>query len=173
MKFKTFRALAITGAVLLGVGASVAGYSACNKGEKEATASATAKDAEGPKSAQGPAPAKTAAPAATTGAPTQAPAAGNLRPMDRKVLDRVAQGIASDKVKDAIKGESYKVNLYKEADGKRRVKIDLDRDDKWDEKWTFEDDSGQEKVKRQVASKDDENYNQEYRLEAGSWVVKN
>jgi hypothetical protein len=172
MKFKTFRALAISGVVLLGVGGSIAGYSACNKGEKEASASATAKAAEGPKSAQAAAPDKTAAPAAT-GAPTQAPASGNLRPMDRKVLDRVAQGIASDKVKDAIKGESYKVNLYKEADGKRRVKIDLDRDDKWDEKWTFEDDSGQEKVKRQVASKDDDNYDQEYRLEAGSWVVKN
>jgi hypothetical protein len=168
MKFKTFRALAITGALLLGVGGSVAGYSACSKSDN-AVASATAKATEAPKPATAQPPTQTAAPAATT----QAPPSGNLRPMDRKILDRVAQGIASDKVKDAVKGESYKVNLYKEADGKRRLKIDLDRDEKWDEKWTFEDASGQEKVKRQVASKDDENYDQEYRLEAGSWVVKN
>lgn len=94
----------------------------------------------------------------------------SLRPNDLKVLDLARQGIAGDKVKDALRGE-WKVNLYRDAGqaGVNRLKIDLDRDEKWDEKWTF---SGSE-VKRQVAPGDDENYTLEYLLGDGAWIDPN
>ena len=90
--------------------------------------------------------------------------------MDEAILMRVAQGIAGDKEKDATAGKPYKVSLYKDAGQAKinRAKVDLDRDEKWDEKWTFE---GLE-VKRQVAPADDEVYTEEYRLRGGAWVKK-
>jgi hypothetical protein len=90
--------------------------------------------------------------------------------MDREILDRVAQGISGEKEKDVTAGKPYKVSLFKDAGQARvnRAKIDLDRDEKWDEKWTFEG----EEVKRQVAPDDDEVYKLELRLRAGAWVPK-
>jgi hypothetical protein len=94
--------------------------------------------------------------------------------MDREILDRVAQGISGDKAKDAVRGRPWKVNLYRDAGQSRvnRLKIDLDRDEKWDEKWTFTTDGGKDVVKRQVAPNDDEAYTLEYRLEGESWQKK-
>jgi hypothetical protein len=92
--------------------------------------------------------------------------------MEKQILARFAEGMEDDKVKDAFKGERYKVNLSRDPDGKLRAKVDLDRDEKWDEKWTFERVQGQDKVKRQISSRDDETYDQELRLDAGKWVKK-
>jgi hypothetical protein len=168
MKFKTFRAIAVSGLVAFGGGAVVLAYMACDRGgegenakpEPRLTAGATRAPSKG-----GDAPAAPAAPAAP-GDPLA------FRPMDAKILDRVAAGIQGDKVKDAFPGETYKVNLYKDPDGKRRAKVDLDRDEKWDEKWDFEAESGQEVVKRHVATGDDERYDVELRLRGGAWVKK-
>ena len=73
-------------------------------------------------------------------------------------------------VKDAIKGKPYKVNLYSD-DGTHftRVKLDLDRDDKWDESWTFDADGG---IERKVAPADDENYSETWLLDHGAWKKK-
>ena len=103
-----------------------------------------------------------AAPAATSG--------DALRPMDDEVLALARAGISGDRVKDATAGKPYKVSLYRDAGqtGVNRLKIDLDRDDKWDEKWSIEG----ETVKRQVAPADDEKYSEEYRLRGGAWVRK-
>jgi hypothetical protein len=127
---------------------------------------------------------KGGAPASTPATPTApepaapAPAAlasgaTPLRAIDQQVLARVSQDITGDKVKDAIPGTA-KVNLYKDAGQAKvnRLKIDLDRDEKWDEKWDFEVEGGEQKVKRHVAPADDEQYTEEYRLEGGAWKRK-
>lgn len=97
-----------------------------------------------------------------------------LRDMDSQILARVQKNIAGDKVKDAVPTARWKVNLYKDAGhaSVNRLKIDLDRDDKWDEKWTFVREADREEVKRQVAPADDEQYTLEFRLRHGAWAPK-
>jgi hypothetical protein len=78
------------------------------------------------------------------------------------------KSLGSDKIKDATKGRPYKVNLYQDA-GKstmNRAKVDLDRDDKWDEKWTFDGDA----ITRQVAPNDDDNYTETYMWDGNAWA---
>lgn len=86
-----------------------------------------------------------------------------LRPMDAEILAAADANISGDKAKDAIKGHAWKANLYKDAGESRvnRVKVDLDRDDKWDEKWTWKNGG----VTREVASKDDEAYDRMFSLD--------
>lgn len=114
--------------------------------------------------------------AAVDTAPAPGPAAVGpegrqpLRELDTLILQRVAQGIGGKKEKDAFRDSSAKVNLYQDQGqaSVNRAKVDLDRDDKWDEKWTLSGD----KVKRQVAPGDDGDFAVEYRLRAGAWVLK-
>lgn len=111
---------------------------------------------------------------ATAVAPTISAAADGsaipVLPMHTRILERARQPISGDKVKDAFNTEAWKVNLYQDAGDTKpnRLKLDLDRDNKWDEKWTFEGDE----VKRQIAPADDEIYTEEWRLRAGAWVRK-
>ena len=80
-----------------------------------------------------------------------------LLPNRRAVDKAVASYIGKDKKKDVTRGKPYKVNVYQD-DGHsmaNRAKLDLDRDDRWNEKWTFRDDGT---VQRQVAPDDDEAY---------------
>jgi hypothetical protein len=110
-----------------------------------------------------------AASAAPAPPPAPAPAAGvALRPMDTEILEKARAGISGERVKDATAGRPYKVSLYRDAGaaGVNRLKVDLDRDDRWDEKWTLEGDE----VKRQVSPADDEKYTEEYRLRGGAWA---
>jgi hypothetical protein len=83
-----------------------------------------------------------------------------------------SQSATTDKVKDAFPGESFKVNVYRDDNGPNwtRLKIDLDRDGKDDEKWELKD--GQP-AKRRVATRDDEQYDREYRWRSAQWVEKN
>ena len=121
--------------------------------------------------ASGASAASTAEPAPTTAAASAMPVGeGALRSMDERILEKARQPIRGDKIKDAFPSERWKVNIYQDAGHARpnRLKIDFDRDEKWDEKWTF---AGEE-VKRQVAPDDDEVYSEEYRLRAGAWVRK-
>ncbi len=91
--------------------------------------------------------------------------AASSRPWDSLILGRKGQNLGSDKIKDASKGAPYKVNLYQDADSPvmNRAKVDYDRDEKWDEKWTFAPDGS---VEREVAPADDENYTE-------SWIYRN
>ena len=75
--------------------------------------------------------------------------------------------LTSDKAKDVTKGHAYKVNLYQDAGESQvnRAKVDRDRDDKWDEKWTFE----PGRIVREVAPADDEQYTQKLIFEGGRW----
>jgi hypothetical protein len=163
MRFKTFRNLIIGGLAVAGVGGIVAVSTCCKKEEKGEVAK----------------PAVTVAPLATptaakpTSTPTPAAATDEtaLRPMDQQIIDYVAKPATTDKVKDAFPTQSWKANIYREGSASKfnRVKIDLNRNEKWDEKWTLEDDGT---IKRQVAPADDEKYTVEYRLQAGKWSKK-
>lgn len=98
----------------------------------------------------------------------EAPPADGLRDVDRVVFGYQGQNLGSSKKKDVTKGRPYKVNVYQD-DGHtsaNRAKIDLDRDDQWDEKWTFSD-SG---VQRKIAPADDENYTEVVLFVGGEWV---
>ncbi len=53
-----------------------------------------------------------------------------------------------------------------------RLKVDLDRDERWDESWTIEPDGADLKVKRQVSPTDDGTYTVELRLQHGRWIPK-
>jgi len=74
------------------------------------------------------------------------------------------------KIKDASEGRPFKINIYSDGGSRlERAKVDLDRDDRWDEKWSFGADGS---VLRQVAPADDENYSEIFLLEAGArWVA--
>ncbi|MDQ3816907.1 MAG: hypothetical protein M3362_04330 [Acidobacteriota bacterium] len=76
-----------------------------------------------------------------------------------------------DKIKDAFPRESYKVNIYRDAGSTTwsRVKIDYNRNERWDERWELEDGRP---VKKQISSADNEVYDQEYRWQGGQWVRK-
>lgn len=100
-------------------------------------------------------------------APAPAVAAG-ARDVDALVLGYQGKDLGSDKAKDVTGGRTpYKVNVYQDAGHPtaNRAKIDLDRDEKWDEKVTFEDG----KITRQVAPADDENYSQTFHWIDGTW----
>lgn len=93
-----------------------------------------------------------------------------LRPMDKALLDKVHEPLRADQQRDAFPQQAYRVNVYQEAGHTtpNRLEVDLNRNEKWDERWTIEGAA----VKRQVAPADDENFTREYVLENGSWVPK-
>lgn len=94
-----------------------------------------------------------------------------LRPMDDELLRLAGSRFPGDKVKDAVPGRSYKINLYVEGGRVVRAKVDLNRNEKWDEKWSFEIEGGAPVVKRQVSPTDDDSsYPLKYRILNGAWV---
>lgn len=191
MKYKTFRNSVLTGAVALVIGGpiylyysgsakvDVDGESAMPEPEVAAAAATTT-----PSPAGDPAAGLNAAPPPSPGAPgTQAAqasqasqtsgATSELRDLDRQVLKLSETSITGDKVKDALKSVPFKVNLYSDEPSGRvsRLKIDLNRNEKWDEKWSFETLDGRRLVKRQVSPADDDtNYPEKYRLSNDRWV---
>ncbi len=103
------------------------------------------------------------APSASGGPPSE------LRQVDELMLSLLSRPVQK-KIKDASKGRPFKINLYSDGGARfERAKVDLDRDDRWDEKWTFGADGA---VSRTVSPGDDENYSESYALEAGvRWVA--
>ena len=82
-----------------------------------------------------------------------------------------ARGFAGDRLKDVFPQADYKVNVAKDKGG-FRIKLDLNRDGHWDEKWTTSGKGDDAEVKRQVAPADDERYSESYRLDEGAWRKK-
>lgn len=103
-----------------------------------------------------------------TATATNSTNANGLRPVDQKILSQLSASVSGDKIKDAFSKESYKVNFYRENGEATwsRLKVDLNRNEKWDEKWDL---ANGQPVKRQVASKDDENYDQTFAWKNGMW----
>jgi hypothetical protein len=165
MKYKSFRTIALgVGLASVGVVVFLVGRSCGRTGPTEPRPEPMLGTGSGP--VKTPTPAPIPVPVGTQPAPSDGVA---LREMDQRILTKAAQGITGDKVKDAFPGESWKASLYKDAGfkGVNRAKIDLDRDEKWDEKWTW---STPTEVKRQIAPADDENYTVEVNLRDGRWV---
>jgi hypothetical protein len=50
-----------------------------------------------------------------------------------------------------------------------RAKIDFNKNKKWDEKWSFSKDGN---IKRQISTKDDEDYDISYHLKGDHWMIK-
>ncbi len=105
--------------------------------------------------------------------PVVAPDAGALRPepSESMVLAWKQRPIAVPKKKDVSKGRPFKINVYQDDSGAgvSRAKVDLDRDDQWDHKYTFEPDGG---VTRKVSPNDDENYTVVQRLTDAEWITQ-
>jgi hypothetical protein len=178
MKYRTFRNLVLLGGTtaLAGLGATCYHFSGGNQTGHTQTVTRTA-----------PAPPPTVSgggvnvisqtqypagrtPSAPAGPATQSQSVP--RREDRLILDFLAAHPATtDKVKDAFPGESFKVNFYRDAGSPTwtRIKIDSDRDGKDDEKWDLKD--GQ-LAKRRIATRDDEQYDREYRWRNSQWVEK-
>lgn len=157
MKYKTFRNL-----VSLGGGAlllSICGLSSCLLGDKSA---------QSEKQVNNPPPLASTSPKAN-----QSPVNSAGRSADQAVVEFLNRqpNATGDRIKDAFPRESFKVNIYRDGDSQTwtRLKIDLDRDEKDDEKWTLN--NGQPD-KRQVSTRDDGNYDREYRWRGAQWVEK-
>ena len=99
-------------------------------------------------------------------APALAPDLPSMDPVDVALLKWVGKDLGTTKIKDTTKGQPFKINVYQDAGNPtaNRAKIDLDRDDKWDIKVTFE-----EPPSRQVAPNDDENYSQTQTWSGQGW----
>ena len=173
MRFKTFRLIVLGGLAVAGFGTFIGVATCCKKEQANETPVAKKEEPAKPKPTSTPTPTPT-----QTTEPTQTAQASNdpdaLRPMDQQILDLLAKDASGDKLKDAFPGKPFKANIYKDGGGTKfnRVKIDLNRNEKWDEKWSVETEGGQEVIKRQVAPADDEKYTHDYRLMAGKWVLK-
>jgi hypothetical protein len=178
MKYRTFRNLVLLGGstALAGLCATCYYFAGGNQTGHTQTVTRTAPTPAGASSGapvtvtsqtQYPAGRVSTAPARPT---TQSP--GEQRREDRLISDFLATHPATtDKVKDAFPGESFKVNFYRDEGSSvwTRIKIDSDRDGKDDEKWDLQD--GQ-LAKRRVATRDDEQYDREYRWRNSQWVEK-
>ena len=92
----------------------------------------------------------------------------NARDIDVVVFSYVGKDLGTDKLKDVSRNKRFKVNVYQDAGEPtaNRAKVDLDRDDKWDEKFTFADGT----ITRQVAPNDDEVYTERTRWDGKDWI---
>ena len=163
MKYRTFRSLATIGGIVIIMGlCGLCGscYYFANFANKN---SPSRNDNQVARTTPTPAQSPTSTPSNTTG----------LSRASQLTIDYLNShaSATTDKIKDAFPRESFKVNIYRDGSSPTwtRLKIDLDRDDKDDEKWTLN--AGQPD-KRQVSTRDDEQYDKEYRWQGGKWVEK-
>ena len=81
-----------------------------------------------------------------------------LREVDRLLLlDYRGVDLGARKRLDITGDQPFRIAVYQE-EGRRSVtsaRVDLDRDDRWDERWVFEEDG---RVRREVSPADDEDY---------------
>ena len=172
MKYRTFRNLVLLGGVtvLAGLGATcVLLVRSIPSGQTSArTATSATYNSAGERSGT------TAPGASTNGAVTPLMQDGSgQRREEQLILNFLAtRSATTNKVQDAFPRERFKVNFYRDDTGPNwtRLKIDTDRDGKDDEKWELQD--GQP-IKRRVATRDDEQYDREYRWRNSQWVEKN
>ena len=102
--------------------------------------------------------------------PTAAKVDLPARGYDAEVLAWKERSVPGGKGKDVSKGRPYKINVYQDAGNSKvnRAKVDVNRNDKWDEKYTFE----STKITLQRAPADDEQYTETYHWVGGGWVKK-
>ena len=76
------------------------------------------------------------------------------------LLRLLGQATSQDKIKDGLGRSDPKVNVYAERGRWARAKVDLDRDEKWDEKWWLKNNE----ILRATAPADDEQYGGSVRM---------
>lgn len=103
-----------------------------------------------------------------------------LTNIDKLILEYQKKNISDSKIDD--QGDSYKKFIITKdfkvdlrCDFKKgysywnRIKVDFDKDKKWDEKWSFQKDGT---IKKEVSPNDDENYVYTYILKENIWERK-
>lgn len=75
--------------------------------------------------------------------------------------------LADAPTENALGREGPRVDLEHDAGKWARASVDLDRDGKWDEKWSIV----QGTVRRSVSSRDDANYDKEVHFIGGVWTL--
>lgn len=172
MKLNTFLIVAGGALLVCGGGAAFAGWDWWKAEEEERLATATRLQLEEARRAAE-APPAPATPAAADATPIEGKVVALAPGLPSRRDHQVAfsyrdRDLGSDKKKDVASGEAFKVNVYQDAGHTtaNRAKIDLDRDDKWDEKLTFEPD----RITLQVAPADDERYTETYHWSGTDWV---
>jgi len=155
MKLRNFLLLAAGGVI-------TASYLACNK------SSEPAKEKE--HIAMPPPPAiDAAAPPPADAAVAAAPHADLLpRPYDPEALAWRTKSLSAGKGKDVSKGRPFKINVYQDAGSKTvdRVKVDANRNNKFDDKITFK----ANQITLEHAPADDENYTEKYLWNGAGWT---
>lgn len=177
MKYKTFRTLVAGGCATMIAGTMGACVACGYFGSSEPSPKRPDVTVNNPQQS-GPVQSSTPTNPQPATAPTQP--AGNplaegpdgVRPLDTMIVNYLKSHPANtDKIKDAFPRERFKVNIYRDAPDTTwsRLKIDFDRDEKDDEKWTL---AGGEPAKRQVSTADNGQYDKEYRWLGGKWSPK-
>lgn len=122
-----------------------------------------------PAPAPPPAPPPVVAVAAPARPPPPAVAAAVPRQeIDQELFSWVGRTVQGGRREDVVPDRRYRVDVFQDA-GKpavNLVKVDLDRDGRWDEKVTLDAD----RLTREVASADDEWYDLVYRWDGNAWV---
>jgi len=163
MKLRNF---ALIGAVVA-VGAIGTSYWACSSKSADKK-----EDAPKPEPAKAPIP-PPPPPTPPPDAPTKTTAESGTddlgkRGYDDEVIAWRTKTIAGDHLKDVSKGKPYKIDLHKDAGSTTvtRAKVDLNRNGKWDEKYSFKGD----KITLERAPADDEKYTETYHWTGTGWV---
>jgi hypothetical protein len=169
VKFNTFRNLGVGGALAGLVALGAGGYWWMQQppsATEVASVSKVAKVPEVTKAADNPHVPK---PATETKDEPEASPPSSLPELDQAILRSLKRPLPGGKLKDAVKVGGAKVNLYADSGNTaNRAKVDLDRDEKWDQKWTIKGGS----IERKVAPNDDENYTRVEVFQDGKWNVK-
>jgi hypothetical protein len=157
--------------VLGGVGASGLYFACRSSGDSSAETKTDDKPAD-----MKPVLATTPPEPAPTTPPTPPPSSKKLestddlaaRDYDAEVIAWKDKTIAGDKQKDVSKGKPYKIDVYRDKGAKTvsRAKVDVNRNNKFDEKYTF----GTGKITLERAPADDEKYNETYHWSGTGWV---
>ena len=116
-----------------------------------------------------PAPSPPAAPPPVSAAHEPPRGGDGLREAERAAMAWRGKSLGRSKGTDVTSDAPYKITVVQDPGHAtvNRLRIDLDRDDKWDEKWDFDG----EGVRRQVAPGDDEQYTQTFAWSGNGWVA--
>lgn len=87
---------------------------------------------------------------------------------DAEVLAWRTKSLAAGKGKDVSKGRPFKINVYQDAGSTTvdRAKVDANRNNKFDDKFTFKPDQ----ITLERAPADDEHYTEKYRWNGAGWT---
>lgn len=185
MKLKHFLALLGGGAAAVGVGSVAVVGSMEGEVEPEPVAevqdvrveTAPAPAAETARPTRAAAPPATPAPAAATSAApekqvlrTEAPAAPAVEPWEKALFALAGKDLGTKKKKDLRPAATWKVNVYQDSGHAtvNRAKVDFDRDEQWDEKWTFDGAA----ISKKVSPNDDGDYTAAFDWDGSAWKAR-